>query len=508
MICGLLGTASTRVVVNGVAGNLIFNRHGLRQGDRLSFLLFDSVMNVLHLMIERAANEGLLSALVERGLRHRTSMYADDVVTFVRPTRLDLLTCSAIVEDFGVASGLCTNLAKCSIHPIRCSTEQVELAHGILGCEVVSLPFKYLGLPLGIRKVSAAQFQPVVDNAVRRLQPWCAKLMNRGGRMILVQTTLSAMLVHALMSLDVLPETLHAFTNVCRAFLWKGRREVHGGHCLVAWDEVTTPKSMGALGLPNLRLLNLALHCRWAWLQWTDPTRAWAEFDLQLPRLSMALFEAATAVRLGNGERARFWQDRWLDGARVEDIAPNLSALVPAHKAKVRTVKEGLSGLWLRDCGPDLIEAELTEFFILWQILAMVQLSPDREDALLWSWSADGVYSSKSAYSAFFAGRARAITVAQVWRSRAPYGCRFFAWIVSRDRCWAADHLERRRLPHPAACPLCDQEPEIIQHLLLGCVVAREVWAWALNHWDRLAWLPDVNTELLLWWRPSWRGLS
>jgi hypothetical protein len=33
MICGLLGTASTRVVVNSVAGDLIFNRRGLRQGD-------------------------------------------------------------------------------------------------------------------------------------------------------------------------------------------------------------------------------------------------------------------------------------------------------------------------------------------------------------------------------------------------------------------------------------------------------------------------------------------
>jgi hypothetical protein len=109
--------------------------------------------------IQRVANEGLLSALAKRGLHHRTSMYADDVVMFVRPTRLDLLTCSAIVEDFGVASGLRTNLAKCSIHPIRCSTEQVELARGILGCEVGSLPFKHLGLPLGIRKVSATQFQ-------------------------------------------------------------------------------------------------------------------------------------------------------------------------------------------------------------------------------------------------------------------------------------------------------------------------------------------------------------
>jgi hypothetical protein len=43
--------------------------------------------------------------------------------------------------------------------------------------------------------------------------------MNRGGRAILVQTTLSSMLVHALMSLDIPPKTLEAFAKICRAFL-------------------------------------------------------------------------------------------------------------------------------------------------------------------------------------------------------------------------------------------------------------------------------------------------
>jgi hypothetical protein len=52
------------------------------------------------------------------------------------------------------------------------------------------------------------------------------------------------------------------------------------GHCLVVWDEVTMPKRYGGLGIPNLRLLNIALRCRWAWLQWTDPNKAWVEFDL------------------------------------------------------------------------------------------------------------------------------------------------------------------------------------------------------------------------------------
>jgi hypothetical protein len=97
------------------------------------------------------------------------------------------------------------------------------------------------------------------------------------------------------------------------------------------------------------------------------------------------------------------------------------------------------------------------------------------------------------------AGETRAPTATQVWRARAPYGCKFFAWLVSKDRYWMADRLQRRGLPHPDACPLCDQEPESIQHLL-GCVVVRQVWAWALNLWDRSAWILDADTELVPWW--------
>jgi hypothetical protein len=177
-------------------------------------------------------------------------------------------------------------------------------------------------------------------------------------------------------------------------------------------------------------------------------------------------------VEFGSGERAKFWRDKWLDGSKVADIAPNLAALVPTHKTKVRTVKEGLSGMWLQDRGPNLGEAAFAEFFILWQVLAGVQLTPDREDSLRWCWAGDGVYNAKTAYGAFFGGRTRATASSHTWRSRSPYGCKFFAWIVFRDRCWTADRLERRRLPHPAACPLCDQAPESLQHLLLGCVVA------------------------------------
>ncbi|KAK1564018.1 hypothetical protein QYE76_017985 [Lolium multiflorum] len=81
-------------------------------------------------------------------------------------------------------------------------------------------------------------------------------------------------------------------------------------------------------------------------------------------------------------------------------------------------------------------EAALSEFFLLWQRLANIQLDPEREDVLLWRWSTDDIYSAKLAYEAFFAGQVRASVSEQIWRSRAPYSCKFFAWLASKNRCW------------------------------------------------------------------------
>jgi hypothetical protein len=75
----------------------------------------------------------------------------------------------------------------------------------------------------------------MVDDAASRLQLWCAKLLNRGGRTILVQTTLCAIPVHIMMSLDIPPKTMQALLKICGGFMWKARHDVKRGHSLVAW---------------------------------------------------------------------------------------------------------------------------------------------------------------------------------------------------------------------------------------------------------------------------------
>uniref|UniRef100_A0A8R7PW81 Reverse transcriptase domain-containing protein n=1 Tax=Triticum urartu TaxID=4572 RepID=A0A8R7PW81_TRIUA len=89
-VCGLLATSSTRIMLNGVPGMPIYNKCGLRQGNPISPMLFLLVMEPLHRLFQRASEMHLLTPLAPSGLRTRISMFADDVMLFLKPHRMDL----------------------------------------------------------------------------------------------------------------------------------------------------------------------------------------------------------------------------------------------------------------------------------------------------------------------------------------------------------------------------------------------------------------------------------
>jgi hypothetical protein len=59
---------------------------------------------------------------------------------------------------------------------------------------------------------------------------------------------------------------------------------------------------------------------------------------------------------------------------------------------------------------------------------------------------------------------------------------------VALNKCWTADRLAKSGMDHPEKCPLCDQEEENIDHMLLPCVFARQFW---------FSFLQRVNLEEL-----------
>ena len=49
-------------------------------------------------------------------------------------------------------------------------------------------------------------------------------------------------------------------------------------------------------------------------------------------------------------------------------------------------------------------------------------------------------------------------------------------WLAAHNKCWTVDPLARQGLQYPPRCPLCDQEGETINHLLLASVFSWQFW--------------------------------
>jgi hypothetical protein len=118
------------------------------------------------------------------------------------------------------------------------------------------------------------------------------------------------------------------------AFLWKGRKDIKGGHCLVGWQRVCRPTDLGGLGILNLEVLSWALQMRWMWLQKTQPDRPWSNLDIQVHPSVSALFIISVTSLMGDGRSTCFWVDLWLHGQKIQDLAPALFASVPKQIAK------------------------------------------------------------------------------------------------------------------------------------------------------------------------------
>ena len=142
---------------------------------------------------------------------------------------------------------------------------------------------------------------------------------------------------------------------------------------------------------------------------------------------------------------------------------------------------------------------EIGELLVLAANLANFALTEGVVDEFRWNWEGNRKYSARSAYGAFFEGKVALAGAQQIWCSRAPTKCKFFLWLALKNRCWTADRLGRRGLPRPASCPFCGQEDEDIDHLLLGCVISREVWHSFLGRWGRADWVADREDRLVDW---------
>jgi hypothetical protein len=301
-------------------------------------------------------------------------------------------------------------------------------------------------------------------------------------------------------ALPLSPWAIQAIDKLRRAFIWTGGDSVAGGKCKAAWEIVCRPRELGGLGVTDLRWAGIALRVRWLWLRRTDGDRTWSTLRDDFERSVVAVFQAATASALGDGASTMFWTDSWLDGTSIRTCAPAVFAAVP-RRHRATTVADALhERAWARQVtGPRTMRL-IVQFLELWERLELVVLTPGVPDTFVWRLNSDGAYSSASAYGAMFSGSTVPIGAAQIWKTAAPPRVRFFFWLVLHDHCWNASRRHRHGLQDNATCIMCQQMDESMAHILLGCVVTREVWARCLR-WLLLDGFVQVHeTNPMTWW--------
>ena len=112
-----------------------------------------------------------------------------------------------------------------------------------------------------------------------------------------------------------------------------------GGKCKVNWKKVCSTTEFGGLGLPNLHLLSRALRLRWLWYEWTAPHRPWVGLPTPCDDGDKELFNSATRVTIGNGNRALFCHSNWLDESPLSRQFPSIFGL---SRWKNKTVAQAM----------------------------------------------------------------------------------------------------------------------------------------------------------------------
>ncbi|KAL6323965.1 hypothetical protein AAG906_006236 [Vitis piasezkii] len=254
----------------------------------------------------------------------------------------------------GLRQGLRANMEKSELIPVD-RVENVDELANEFGYKVGKLPSTYLGMSLGAPFKCVAAWDGIEERFRKKLAMWKRQYISKGGRITLVRSTLSNLPIYFIIRLE----------KIQRDFLWGGGPLEQKPH-LVRWPIVCLDKRSGGLGVKSLGAFNKALLGKWA-----------------ISKMGHLVTPSFGFV-VGDGEKVRFWKDKWCETIPLCEAFPSLYALASNKEAWGKKVKV------------------------------------DEEDRVKWMESKNGVFSPKLS---------------------------FFAWEASWGRVLTLDHLQKRGCP-------------------------------------------------------------
>jgi hypothetical protein len=152
---------------------------------------------------------------------------------FLQADACQLFCLKVLLNSFAESTGLKVNYNKS--HMILINVDMAKMQHlaSTFGCSIGSMPFTYLGLPMGTTKPRMEDLTPLMDIIERRLSA-CSSLLSYTGRLEMINSAITPMVTYSLCTLKLPIGVIDNIDRACKQCLWRGNTNNTRGSNLVA----------------------------------------------------------------------------------------------------------------------------------------------------------------------------------------------------------------------------------------------------------------------------------
>eukprot|EP00253_Pinus_taeda_P005523 PITA_05523 len=467
-------------LVNGRSAGFFKATRGLRQGCPMSPLLFVIQASALSFHLNKQMQEQEISGIsIARGVQNiNHALFADDTLLLGTALIHSARRFKETLDEYCMESGSSLNKGKCHTYCWNTPSSLIISISRCLGFAASSewTSFKYLGLPIFLKRAYSRDWMPLVEKFKSKPQAWGVNWLNLAGKTVLIKVVLSNLPLFQFSVLLAPKGILQKMEQYIRSFFWKWGKHNETRFQLVKWETVLKPKMEGGLNFKKLIPHNIVMGAKLLW-RLIAPKPGWAQtvlwrkylkgarlrcLDGPLPQGNTSFVKLCSKASPliqskaywipRNGKKINLWKDRIMDREPLGE-SPKLKTLkdwlVAAGKAKLWDITTWNGTQWAGWNLPDPPSEFQQDVTYLRELLNGV--TPTR--------------------------------------------------INKKDRkILTEDKLHRHGYYGPSRCSLCHDSEESATHMILKCKFSTQVWRELMELWNPRFELPATIKDLFATW--------
>ncbi|GJY20642.1 RNA-directed DNA polymerase, eukaryota, reverse transcriptase zinc-binding domain protein, partial [Tanacetum coccineum] len=350
------------------------------------------------------------------------------------------------------ANGLKLNIHKSNIYGIVVSNDDVHLMASNTGCAAGTLPFTYLGLPIGCNMSLTENWKILIDKFKTKLSGW------KGG------------------------------SQDNRKLAW------------LKWSNVVVSFKNDGLNIGSLKSFNLALLHKWRWRMYSNPNSLWVKVIKTLHGVeggfdnngcnhnglwakivgssnylhsSNILPMDSIRFQVGCGLNTHFWKDIWLGSS---PLCSRYSRLFRLEQEKDCLIIDRINnGQWTWNWSNNLGVRNSAHLNKLLVKISHFDVQADI-DKCIWSLDDDGVFTVGSLRRLIDDHLLPSLGFTTTWDKDLPRKVNIFIWRLKLDKLPHRLNLSLRGIETlEISCPSCNALVESNHHVFFKCEIAKEI---------------------------------